>query len=189
MKHYGIPEKMITIIKAFYKDNKVAVINGPSLSEWFDVKSGVKQGCVMSGFLFLLVIDWIMRKAVSGRTGLQWSMMEQLEDLDYADDLVSISSTPTHAQQKLDKITRYSSETGLKINVKKTKVIRINAQPNNALTTSGTEIEDVVSYTYLGGIVTKTGGTSEDIQSRIWKARVAYYKLNTVWKVMREFWK
>jgi len=27
--------------------------------DWFIVKAGVKQGCVVSGFLFLLVIDWI----------------------------------------------------------------------------------------------------------------------------------
>jgi len=40
----------------------------------------------MSGFLFLLVIDWIMRRTTEqGDTGIPWKMMRQLKDLDYAD--------------------------------------------------------------------------------------------------------
>ena len=35
--------------------------------DWFDGKTGVKQGCCMSGFLFLLVIDWVMRRTIEGR--------------------------------------------------------------------------------------------------------------------------
>ena len=69
------------------------------MSEWFEIKCGVKQGCVMSRFLFLLVIDWIMRRTVDGlRTDIRWSMMESLEDLDYADDIVLLTETWRHAQ-------------------------------------------------------------------------------------------
>ena len=35
--------------------------------DWFMIKSGVKQGFVMSGFLFLLCLDWVMRKAQQAR--------------------------------------------------------------------------------------------------------------------------
>ena len=135
----------------------------------------------MSGFLFLLVIDWIMRKAIHGRTGIRWNLMDVLEDLDYADDIVTTSTTYNHAQQKLENITRYSAETGLQINVNKTKVIRINARDNTALNTNDIMIEDVDAYTYLGGIVNRNGGSHEDIQSRIRKARFAFYKLSKVW--------
>ena len=34
--------------------------------EWFGIKTGVKQGCNMSGFLFLIVMDWVMRRPVDG---------------------------------------------------------------------------------------------------------------------------
>ena len=79
MKAYGIPDKFISIVKAFYRNSKAAVIHGGGKSEWFEIKSGVNQGCVMSGFLFLLVIDWIMRRTVVGvSTGLRWNMMETL---------------------------------------------------------------------------------------------------------------
>ena len=98
MKAYGIPGKFIAMVKAFYRNSRVSVLHGGSKSEWFEVKSGVKQGCVMSGFLFLLVIDWIMRRTVSGtRKGISWRMMETLEDLDYADDIVLLSASWRHA--------------------------------------------------------------------------------------------
>ena len=63
----------------------------------------MKQSCAMSGFLFLLVIDWIMcRTTEQGDTGIRWKMMGQLKDLDYADAIVLISSTWTQAQTKLE---------------------------------------------------------------------------------------
>ena len=60
-------------------------VDGASQAVWFDVKSGVKQGCNMSGFLLLLVIDWIMRKTLEGdNTGSRWKLWSKLNDLDLA---------------------------------------------------------------------------------------------------------
>ena len=57
MGEYGIPSKLITMVKAMYEQSKCAVVDGSGSYDWFDVRTGVKQGCCMSGFLFLLVID------------------------------------------------------------------------------------------------------------------------------------
>ena len=57
-------------------------------SDWFMIKYGVKQGCVMSGFLFLLCLHWVMRKTRAGkRRGIRWNFTTVLEDLDFADDI------------------------------------------------------------------------------------------------------
>lgn len=65
MGSYGIPEKLIIMTKSMYEDSECAVVDGSGTTEWFRVRSGVKQGCNMSCFLFLLVIDWIMRKTTT----------------------------------------------------------------------------------------------------------------------------
>ena len=76
MKLYGIPSKFIKLVRMFYTDVKCSVVSEGGLTNWFEVKSGVKQGCVMSGFLFLLVVDWIMSQAVKDKnTGIRWDMM------------------------------------------------------------------------------------------------------------------
>ena len=48
----------------------------------------------MTGFLFILLIDYIMRKTTDGtRRGIRWKFTICFEDLDFADDFVLISST------------------------------------------------------------------------------------------------
>ena len=57
------------------------------------IKSGVKQGCGMSGFLFSLCLDWVMRKVTANkRRGIKWNFTTVLEDLDFADDIALMSS-------------------------------------------------------------------------------------------------
>ena len=64
LKIYGIPDKLVNMIKAMHRNIKCAVIDRIETLQWLDVKSGVKQGCVMSNLLFLIVMDWIMMKTV-----------------------------------------------------------------------------------------------------------------------------
>ena len=122
MKAYGIPDKYINLIKAFYRNCKASVLHNGNQSEWFEILSGLKQGCVLSGFLFLLVIDWIMRKTLEGgKYGIRWHLGEHLEDLDYADDPALLAEVWRLCQEKLNRLNKYSLQTGLKINIKKTE--------------------------------------------------------------------
>lgn len=54
MKKYRIPEKIIRMVKIFYEHFKCALDNQAEIYERFDSKTGVKQGCNMSGFSFIL---------------------------------------------------------------------------------------------------------------------------------------
>ena len=136
----------------------------------------------MSGFLFLLVVDWIMRRTTEDRPrGLRWVDDTHLEDLDYADDIVLLSQSWNDAQEKMDRLANYAERTGLKINTDKTESMRINCS-NPVLFTIWTDgIKEVDKFTYLGGLVTKWGGADEDMLSRIGKARYAYHNLKSVW--------
>ena len=57
MRSYGIPEKIVIMVKVMYDGSKCTVVDGSGVYDWFEVKTGMKQGCCMSGFLFLL--EWI----------------------------------------------------------------------------------------------------------------------------------
>ena len=43
--------------KIFYKDVKYAVEDQGEIGERFDIKTGFKGGCNMSGFLFLIAVS------------------------------------------------------------------------------------------------------------------------------------
>ena len=55
----------------------------------------------MSGFLFVLIVDWtIQRTTERHRNGIRWNFTSRLEDLDFADDIVLVSSKYEHIQNK-----------------------------------------------------------------------------------------
>ena len=69
-----------------------------------------------------------------------------------------------------------------KTNATKTKLIRIGTKRGDGVSVSGERVEEVDEFTYLGSIVSKKGGTDEDIQSRIGKARQAFAMLRSIWR-------
>ena len=184
MKHYGIPEKFINLVRATYQDMQCRVAHAGQLSDSFEVKTGVRQGCLLSPFLFLLVIDWIMKTSTSGKgNGIQWTLMEQLDDLDFADDLALLSHSQAQMQDKTSLLESRSAEVGLKINKRKTELMKMNTRANNPVpvTVGGDPIKEVESFVYLGSVLDKEGGTDRDVTVRIGKARGSFIMLKNIW--------
>ena len=67
LQHYGILDKLISLIRNSYEDMACRVVHAGQLTDSFIVKTGVRQGCLLSPFLFLLAIDWIMKKTTKYR--------------------------------------------------------------------------------------------------------------------------
>lgn len=104
-----------------------------------------------------------------------------MEDLDFADDLALLSSKYRDIQLKTQKLHDNASQVGLKININKTKVMRLNSNVKTPVKINENEIEDVNTFTYLGGVVTSTGGCDEDITNRLGKAKAQFGRLRKIW--------
>jgi len=88
MKSYGIPQWIIDIIRNFYDGSRCAVRHGGDVGEWFQIITGVRQGCVLSPLIFALVVDWVMTRVMSGKdAGMRWVNGGRLGDLDFADEV------------------------------------------------------------------------------------------------------
>ena len=125
MRHYGIPEKFVSLIHDTYEGMTCKVAHASQLSGSFEVRTGVRQGCLLSPFLFLLVIDWIMKTTTTGtNNGIQWTLWTQLDDLDFADDLALLSHNRNQMQDKTTRLAATSMSTGLKIHRGKTELLR-----------------------------------------------------------------
>ena len=107
--------------------------------------------------LFGIAIDWVMRKCTNNTNrGIHW-VDKVLEDLDFADNLVLLSSTHPDAQEKINNLQNVSGQIGLQINTTKTKTIDLtNSSEDTKL--SNHVLEKVNSFTYLGSKMTSTGG-------------------------------
>ena len=179
----SLPRKMVRVIAGIYQGFECAVVDGSETSEWFKIKSGVKQGCVMSGFLFLLALDWTMRETTADkRRGIWWHFTTVLEDLDFANDIALMSSKISDLQEKIRRLAEEAARVGLKLNSRNCKTLRTEfAHSSKDVVVNGEEVEDVEEFVYLGDTVNKEGGGSRDITNRLQKARGAFQRHGKVW--------
>ena len=137
----------------------------------------------MSGFLFLLALDWIMRKATADkRRGIWWKFTTMLEDLDFVDDIALLSSEFNDLREKTGRLTEEAAGVGLKTSARKCKTLRTeHASNRESIVVNGRKVEDVEELPYLGATVDKEGGGSKDIMKRLQKARRTFQRLGKVW--------
>ena len=120
MRSYGIPSKIVSMVKALYDHFECTVV--VARTQRSSLRSKLERNRVL---LFLLVVDWVMRNTLrEGNTGIRWKLNTKLEDLDFADDIALLSSTRQHIQTKTDKLAHKAERVGLKVNVDKCKTSR-----------------------------------------------------------------
>ena len=183
LKGYGFPMKIVNIIQMLYRGFHGKVICGNQLTDSFKVQTGVKQGCILSPFLFVLAMDWLMRQTSEGQNrGIQWTLTSSLEDLVFADNISMLSSRHRDIQDKSDRLTTLASQLGMNIQVKKTKIMKMNTNNSEPVIINNQHIEEVDEFTYLGSKVSTDGDSGKDVQARLAKANQAFGNLNAVWK-------
>ena len=190
LKAYGIPPKLLHAIEKMYTNTKAKVITPDGETEMFEITTGVLQGDTLAPFLFIIVLDYAMRKALVGREddlGFTLSTRksrrhakETLTDLDFADDIALISDEICQAQEMLLRVEKECKKVGLEINTKKTKSIAFNTDNTTKLhTADGNELEWQDDFKYLGSWV---GSSEKDIRVRKAQAWKALNGMSAIWK-------
>jgi hypothetical protein len=101
----------------------MSVIHGGSLSQPF-ILSEVRQGCSLSAFLFLIVIDWFMEKLIQDhRRLLQWTLALQLEYIDLLMMLLSCIIVTTTYRKQISLPQHSITVPGFKSNKAKIRVL------------------------------------------------------------------
>ena len=128
MKHYGLPQKFVNVIRNGYEGFKCCVKAEGEKSQMFDVKTGVRQGDVWSPILFGLVINYVLANSVQGRIDIARCVV----DLDFADDVALLGVSDSEVQTNLHRIESLAEAVGLMINVGKTKNMGVKCEKAGA---------------------------------------------------------
>ena len=95
MKHYGLPQKVVNVIRNSYEGFKCCVKTEGEKGQMFDVKTGVRQGDVWSPILFGLVINYVLANSVQGGIDIG----RCVADLDFADDVALLGVSDSEVQE------------------------------------------------------------------------------------------
>ena len=63
LKEMGIPDHLICLLRNLYAGQEATVRTGHGTTDWFQIRKGVRQGCMLSSCLFKLYAEYIMRNA------------------------------------------------------------------------------------------------------------------------------
>ena len=189
---YGVEGKLLRAIQSLYAESEACVRVCREEGEWFSVKVGLRQGCVMSPWLFNVFMDGVMREVreKAGEVGAcLWDARRncewKVEWFMFADDTLLVGES----EEKLDKLVKefgnVCNRRKLTVNVGKSKVMRIgkNREENELnVRLNDRRMEEVESYRYLGVDVSSDGRMNEEVSHRIGEARKVAGALQELWK-------
>src|SRR5207244_11347200 len=95
-----------------------------------------------------------------------------IKDVRFADDQGMIAKSEAGLQKIMDGLNSTSLEYGMKINIKKTKVMKVSIVGGEVnITINGTKIEQVKSFKYLGYTMTDDGRCENEITAELLKQK------------------
>ena len=86
-----------------------------------------------------------------------------------ADDQAMLADSQKGLQKMMDRLNKISKEYDMKINIKKTKIMRISKGKETTvkITIDGKELEQVGKFCYLGSMITNDAKCHVEIKKRI----------------------
>jgi exonuclease III len=186
--NYNMPPLLVNAVMALYSNTKAMVLTPDGPTDPFPTTSGVLQGDTLAPFLFVVVLDWVLRTAIPSDTDgfllrrrtSSRHPEKRLSVLAYADDLVLLSSTPEGAQRMLTNLARTAETVGLQVNTNKSEILTIPDDLDATIKCpdeSGLELNRCSIFRYLGGTVPSV---AEDLTRRRGLAWAAFRNVRVI---------
>ena len=101
----GVPDHLTCLLGNLYADQEAAVRTGHGTTDWFLTGKGVRQGCILSPWLFNLYAEYIMRNAglEETQTGIKIAG-RNISNLRYADDTTLMAESEEELKSLLMKV-------------------------------------------------------------------------------------
>ena len=90
----GIPHHLTCLLRNLYAGQEATVRTGHGTTDWFQRGKGVRQGCILSPYLFNLYAEYIMRNAglEEAQAGIKIAG-RNINNLRYAGDITLMSES------------------------------------------------------------------------------------------------
>ena len=162
----GVPGKILRLFKKLYGDSQSCVHIDGKLLEWFNINSGVRQGCGAVPDLFSCVVDHLVSRVCAQILAVSFGNL-YLADLKYADNTILLFNDIEKLTAALSVYDHEPHKLGLKVSWAKTKLMHVGEGPDPpSLNISGNAVEFADSFVYLGSTGTNNGDLKPEIERR-----------------------
>ena len=167
----GIPIFVVKLIMYWYSQQSFCVKWDNVYSDSFNVSNGVRQGGILSPYLFNLYTNGLCYELSNCNAGCNFNG-QMINNIAYADDMTLLSPSPKGLQKLLDICTEYGMRHDIIFNAKKSvcmcltgKTLKIERTP--FLNLNGKALQFVEKVKYLGVIVTNDCCDNSDIARQL----------------------
>ena len=185
----GWPPKLQSIIESFQTDTKETVQFNDCFSEPFEIRTGVKLGCVLDAMLFGTFFGLLLKHAFDtttdgiylctrsdsrlfnlARLRAKTKVREVLtRDMLFADDAVVATHNLEELQSLVDCFSQACKDFGLTISLENTNVLVQDTKAPPVISIHDYELDAVCKFTYRGSAITDNLSMDAEIDKRIGK--------------------
>ena len=118
----GVDHKIIKLAKSLYRETHLCVEIDGYTSDWLPQSTGIRQGCPVSPYLFLIVMTTMffdVHKTMDRKLERHRVPGADFDEVAYADDTICISRDITAMNKFIDTIEKEGIKYGMKLNKKK----------------------------------------------------------------------
>jgi len=168
-------------LRNLYAGQKATVKTGHGTADLFKIGKRLRQGCILSPYLFNLYAVYIMRN--SGLDEAQAGIKiagRNINNLRYAHDTTLMAESEEELKSLLMKVKGESGKVGLKLNIQKTKIMAPSTITSWQI--DGETVETVADFIFLGSKITADGDCSHEIKRHLLLGRKVMTNLSC-WSV------
>ena len=119
LQEMGLPNHLTCHLRNLYVGQEATVRTRHGTIDCFQIGKGVRQGCILSPYLFNLYAEYIMQNAWLDETQARRS----INNLRYADDTTLMAEGKEELKSLLMKVKGEHEKAGLKLNIQETKIM------------------------------------------------------------------
>ena len=144
----GIPDHLTSLLRNLYAGQEATVRTVQGTTDWFQIRKGVHQGCILSPYLLNLYAKYIMRNPGldEAQAGIN-TARRNINNLRYADDTTLMVESEEEIKSLSMKVKEESEKIDLKFNIQKTNIMA--SGPITSWQIHGETVETVTDY-FLG---------------------------------------
>ena len=124
LKEMGIPDHLTCFLRNVYAGQEATVRTRHGITDWSQIRKGIRQSCILSPCLFHLYAEYIMWNdgLDEAQAGIKIAG-RNINNLRYADDTTLMAESEKELKSLLMKLKEESEKVGLKLNIQKTKIM------------------------------------------------------------------